>query len=174
MLARSTPYVIYTRLAMSVMDSDDGFPRAIGSALRRAHRARGLTLRQVSDIPGRRFKSTSVAGYERGERAVSPERFCELCHLYGVPPPAMLGDIWRSTQETPQPEIDRGSSNRWGRPRPCWSPGSSDRSRALRRGEPSETIVLRAGDLEVLATAVGKKPAELVEVLGPSLRRHED
>ena len=150
------------------------FALEVGSALRRARRARGLTLRQVSDITASRFKATSVAGYERGERAVSLERFCELCHLYAVPPPAMLGDIWRSTQEPPEPEIDLRFLESLASAEAILVAGFIRQIRALRRGEPSETIVLRAGDLEVLATAAGKKPAELVEVLGPSLRRHED
>jgi hypothetical protein len=45
--------------------------------------------------------------------------------------------------------------------------------RALRREAPAETIVLRTGDLEVLATASGKKPEELIEVLEPILRHEE-
>ncbi len=121
-----------------------------------------------------RFKATSVAGYERGERAVSLERFCELCRLYAVPPPAMLADIWRSIQETPEPEIDLRVLESSGSAEAVLVAGFIRQIRALRRGEPSETIVLRAGDLEVLATAADKEPAELVEMLGPSLRRDED
>jgi hypothetical protein len=45
--------------------------------------------------------------------------------------------------------------------------------KALRREPPSETIALRAGDIEVLATAAGKKPEELAEATEPAVREHD-
>jgi len=150
------------------------FALEIGNALRRARRARGLTLRQVSAITEGRFKPTSVAGYERGERAISLERFCELCQLYGLPPQALLADIWRAVQGTTEPDIDLALLESLGSAEAALVAGFIRQIRALRREAPSGTIVLRAGDLEVLATAAGKKPAELVEVLGPSVRRDRE
>ena len=47
----------------------------VGRALRRARLARGLTLRQVGERSLGAFKPTAVAGYERGERAISLKRF---------------------------------------------------------------------------------------------------
>ncbi|HUF58984.1 MAG TPA: helix-turn-helix transcriptional regulator [Actinomycetota bacterium] len=141
-----------------------------GRALRRARRMRGLTLRKVSDLTEARIKPTSIAGYERGERSISLERFCELCELYSVPPHSILGDIWRSVQGIAEPDIDLAQLESLGSAEAALVVGFIRQIRALRRDEPVETIVLRSGDLEVLATAAGKKPYELVEVLGPGIR----
>src|SRR5574342_63003 len=46
----------------------------IGRALRRTRLALGLTLRDVAALSSGRFKATSVAGYERGERNITLER----------------------------------------------------------------------------------------------------
>jgi transcriptional regulator with XRE-family HTH domain len=141
-----------------------------GRALRRARRMRGLTLRQVSALTEGRLKPTSIAGYERGERSISLERFCELCELYSVPPQSILGDVWRSVQGIAEPDIDLAQLESMGSAEAALVVGFIRQIRALRHDEPAETIVLRAGDLEVLATAAGRKPSELVEVLGPSIR----
>ena len=65
----------------------------IGRALRRARVARGMTLKDLADASVDRFRPTSVAGYERGERKISLVRFCELCRLLDVPPERVLGEI---------------------------------------------------------------------------------
>ena len=64
-----------------------------GRALRAARTARGLTLRQVGIRSGGRFTPTAVAGYERGERTISLERFCELARFYGVEPEDLLSQV---------------------------------------------------------------------------------
>jgi transcriptional regulator with XRE-family HTH domain len=143
------------------------FALEIGTALRRARHARGLTLRQVSTATQGRLKPTSIAGYERGERTVSLERFCELCELYSVPPHSLLAEIWRSVQGLPEPEIDVAQLESLGSAEASLVAGFIRQIRALRREAGSDAIVLRAGDLEVLATAAGRKPSDLVEVLGP-------
>src|SRR6266508_3264824 len=78
----------------------------IGRALRRARRERGLTLRQVGQRSRDRFKPTSVAGYERGERSVSVERFSELSAMYGIPPDRLLADALRRWGGRPEVAID--------------------------------------------------------------------
>ena len=52
------------------------------------------------------FKATSVAGYERGERSITLERFCGLTELYGYAPERVLADILRRSEGGVQPEID--------------------------------------------------------------------
>ena len=64
----------------------------VGRALRRARHAQGLTLRDVGIRSGGIFTPTAVAGYERGERAISLERFCELATFYGVAPEDLLAE----------------------------------------------------------------------------------
>ena len=70
--------------------------RDAGSVLRRARRGRGLTLRDVGIRSGGRFTASTVAGYERGERNISLQRFCELAHFYGVEPERLLAEALHS------------------------------------------------------------------------------
>ena len=65
----------------------------VGRALRRARLDLGLTLRQVGERSLGAFKPTAVAGYERGERTISLERFYALCSFYGVAPTEVLAEI---------------------------------------------------------------------------------
>jgi transcriptional regulator with XRE-family HTH domain len=143
----------------------------IGRSLRRARRARGFTLRQVAIQTAGRFKATSVAGYERGERTVSVERFCELCGLYGVAPQAVLGDILVAVGGRPEAEIDLSRLERMESAEGGLLSEFVRQIKALRKEAASETIALRAGDIEVLATAAGKKPEELARAIEPAVRK---
>lgn len=143
----------------------------VGKALRRARRTRGLTLRQVSSASEGRLRPSSVAGYERGERTVSVERFCDLCQIYDVAPQAVLAEVLRAVEGKPEPVIDLTLLASLGSAERELVSGFIRQIRALRREPPSEKIVLRMGDLEVLANASGKRPEELIKLLGPSLER---
>jgi transcriptional regulator with XRE-family HTH domain len=147
------------------------FADEIGKALRRVRTARGLTLRQVSTLTEGRFKATSVAGYERGERTISVQRFCDLCDLYQVSPQAILGDIVRVVAGTTEPEIDLTRLEEMGTVERTVVTGFVRQIQAQRHGPPSETIVLREADLDVLATAAGKTREELADALEPAVRR---
>jgi transcriptional regulator with XRE-family HTH domain len=76
----------------------DRIGREIGRTLRWARRSRGLSLRAVERVSGGRFKPSSIAGYERGERKITVERFCELARFYGFPPERLLGDVVERAQ----------------------------------------------------------------------------
>src|SRR5437870_13575284 len=78
----------------------------IGRALRRARLARGLTLKQLAVASAGRFKPTSVAGYERGERSISVVRFCVLCRICGVPGDGLLGEVRRASRDRPELMLD--------------------------------------------------------------------
>ena len=152
------------------MDDIGSFALEAGRALRRARRARGLTLRQVSALSQARFKPTSVAGYERGERAISLERFCELCRLYEVRPQVLLAEILRAIDRTPEPPLDLALREYLGPAESTLVAGFIRQIRSLRGDFTSGRITLRSGDLEVLATAAGKAPDELQEALAERLR----
>lgn len=147
------------------------FADETGRALRRARAARGLTLRQVSTLTEGQFKATSVAGYERGERTISVERFCHLCDLYQVSPQAILGDIVRAVAGTTEPEIDLTRLEEMGTVERTLVAGFVRQIQEQRHGSPSETIVLREADLDVLATAAGTTREELAGALDPAIRR---
>ena len=149
----------------------DPMPQEIGRALRRARLARRLTLREVFSASGGRFKATSVAGYERGERSITLKRFCELCRVYGVAPERLLADIVRAAEGRTEPEIDLSVLQALGTPEGSVVAEFVRQVRRLRGEQDADTIVLRAGDLEVLATASGRRPDELIKILRPVLRR---
>jgi transcriptional regulator with XRE-family HTH domain len=145
----------------------------IGRALRRLRRAHGLTLVDVAAMSNGMFKATSVAGYERGERSITLERFCSLCQLYGLAPDRVLAEILRRTEGRIEPEIDLAALESLGTTESALLSGFARQVRGL-RGEPqADTITLRAGDLEVLATAEGRRPEELAEALHSVIRPHD-
>ena len=79
----------------------------VGRALRRARTARGLTLRDVGVRSEGRFSPSAVAGYERAERSISLERFCQLATFLGVAPERLLSEILHP--DDPEPVIDVAS-----------------------------------------------------------------
>jgi len=132
-----------------------------------------LTLVDVAAMSNGMFKATSVAGYERGERSITLERFCSLCQLYGLAPDRVLAEILRRTEGRIEPEIDLAALESLGTTESALLSGFARQVRGL-RGEPqADTITLRAGDLEVLATAEGRRPEELAEALHSVIRPHD-
>jgi transcriptional regulator with XRE-family HTH domain len=143
------------------------FAPEIGRALRRARQARGLTLHQLADASGGRFKATSVAGYERGERSITVERFCALCLFYELNPGEVLSDIVREVERRAEPEIALAAVESLGPEQGLLVSSFIRQIRALRRAHDEGTIAVRTGDLEVLATASGRELDELLNVLRP-------
>jgi transcriptional regulator with XRE-family HTH domain len=140
-----------------------------GRALRQARQARGMTLRDVGLRSEGRFKPTAVAGYERGERKISLERFSELAELYEMAPDRLLAQImWRQAGR-PEPIIDLGRVNGLPPEEREALEGFIPRVRGMRSGEGEGTISLRIRDLEVLATVSGHGMEEFLEHLRPAL-----
>ena len=148
----------------------------IGRALRRARLARGSTLKELAVASAGRFKPTSVAGYERGERSISVIRFCELCRIFGVPADRLLGEVLRATQADPELMIDLTRLERLGPAEGELLSGFVQQVASLRGAGDVDRITLRIGDIEVLASASGRRPEELKAILGTIHRRteHED
>lgn len=61
--------------------------------MRQVRVGRSLSLRQVTVRSGGRFKPSSVASYERGERQISLERFFALAEVYDVAPERIVAAI---------------------------------------------------------------------------------
>jgi transcriptional regulator with XRE-family HTH domain len=62
----------------------DKFSVSLGQKLRAARRQRGWSLGEVESNTVGEFKASVVGAYERGERAISVQRFVSLCDIYGV------------------------------------------------------------------------------------------
>lgn len=62
----------------------DDFNFALGQRLRAARRHRGWSLGDVESHTEGEFKASVVGAYERGERAISVQRFVSLADIYGA------------------------------------------------------------------------------------------
>jgi transcriptional regulator with XRE-family HTH domain len=63
----------------------DEFNVSLGQRLRAARRQRGWSLGEIEAQTEGEFKASVVGAYERGERAISVQRFVRLAEIYGVP-----------------------------------------------------------------------------------------
>ena len=104
-----------------------------------------------------------MAGYERGERSISLVRFIELCRFYGTSPNGLLADILSGAEWRTEQIVDLTALEALGSEEAAFVSGFVRRIRAL-RAEPGSAR-LRAGDLEILATAAGRNPEELAGLL---------
>ncbi|MEA1902534.1 MAG: helix-turn-helix transcriptional regulator [Actinomycetota bacterium] len=68
----------------------DKFSVSLGQKLRAARRHRGWSLGEVEINTEGEFKASVVGAYERGERAISVQRFVALSEIYGVLPADLL------------------------------------------------------------------------------------
>jgi len=140
-----------------------------GRALREARRAREMTLRDVGTRSNGRFKPTAVAGYERAERGISLERFCELAQLYGMGPERLLLQIMWRIAGGPEPTIDPRRVPELPTEEADAVGGFIQEVRRLRGDANDETITVRIQDLEVLATLSGHQLEEFLAHLRPAL-----
>ena len=62
----------------------DEFDLALGQRLRAARRRRGWSLGEVQTNTQGEFKASVLGAYERGERAISVQRFVRLAETYAV------------------------------------------------------------------------------------------
>ena len=62
----------------------EDFNYALGQRLRAARRQRGWSLGDVEAQTEGEFKASVVGAYERGERAISVQRFASLAEIYGA------------------------------------------------------------------------------------------
>lgn len=62
----------------------EDFNYALGQRLRAARRHRGWSLGDVETHTDGEFKASVVGAYERGERAISVQRFARLSEIYGT------------------------------------------------------------------------------------------
>ena len=137
----------------------------VGHALRRIRKQRGLRLRDVRDR-STTFTPTAVAGYERAERAISLQKFFELCAVYDVAPERVLADAIREAEHRPPIILDLSKIEMLDDEEGVLVRAFLDRVQT-RRGQPrGQRVALRVGDLEVLATAVDRSPDELLDLVG--------
>ena len=145
--------------------------REIGRALRRVRIARALTLRAAARQSDGRFKPSSIAGYERGERAITVQRFCDLAHVYAVDPVRLLDGILSDAQGESRIELDLSTLGDLDVPEATSVREFAERVRTVRGSPREEVVTLRHADLEVIARAAGRDRHELLDLLAAAARR---
>ena len=128
-----------------------------------------MTLRDVGVVSDGRFKPTAVAAYERAERSISLERFCDLARLYGMAPERLLAQIMWRIAGGPAPVIDEDKLQRLPQKERETLDGFIRQVRRMRGTTDEGTITLRIHDLEVLATVSGSRLDEFLERVRPVL-----
>jgi transcriptional regulator with XRE-family HTH domain len=150
----------------------NGFSKFAGEVLRNARRDSGLTLHAVARRSRGRFKPSSLGGYERGERGISLERFCDLARLYQRPADGLLGEMLALLKPKSRQEIvidlNRLSSISEGE---AVLVAEFVHNIRTRRGDYlSEVITLRSADLEELSLSSRQRPETLLAKLRPAVR----
>jgi transcriptional regulator with XRE-family HTH domain len=144
---------------------------ALGIVLRDARRSRSLTLREVQEATEGRFRVSTLAGYERAERMLTVERFCELANLYGLAPEELLTRVERSRGSRRSVVIDLFRLEQvQGEPGEILARFVHE-VRTSRGDLRSNVISLRTGDLEALALGSGHRPGDFLRDLEPACRR---
>jgi transcriptional regulator with XRE-family HTH domain len=151
----------------------DSVTSEVGAALRRARISRRLTLREAAHAAPEEVKPTTLASYERGERAVSVDRLFRLSLRYGISPARLVADVLRRVEGRPPVRIDVRRVGSLGGAEAGILDGFVRNVLMLRHQPTSETVTLREGDLDVLATATGRRVQDFVEAIGPALMAEE-
>ena len=68
------------------------YARELGERLRRIRVQKGMSLQDVQQSSGGKWKAAVVGAYERGDRNVTVARLSELADFYDVPVPEILPD----------------------------------------------------------------------------------
>lgn len=144
---------------------------AAGASLRTARLRARLSLQQLSRRSGGRFRPSSLGGYERGERAISLERFCELARLLGVPADQLLTDVLLRSGSPGHRTIVLDLTVLPGSHAGGVAAEHANQVRSRRGDFLSSVVTLRAGDLERIAAASGLEVAMLLSSLEPAVIR---
>jgi transcriptional regulator with XRE-family HTH domain len=147
----------------------DTLAREVGAALRRAREGRGLTLRDVMSASSGALNPSTLASYERATRTVPIERFYRIAILYGISPVRLLADVVRRVEGRPAVRIDVRRVRSMGGAEAAIVDGFIRNVFILRDQDVADTVSLREGDLEVLATATGRRVEAFRDAIEPAL-----
>lgn len=148
---------------------NDQRQRELGARLRRIRSQQNLSLAQVEERSGGRWKAVVVGAYERGDRAVTIERLSELAAFYDVPITHLLPEAPRDDDHdhgvgvlldlTRLADHDHGDD-------PIGAVARFARRIQLLRGDHAGRVLsLREADVRTIALAAGLEPAALHDQL---------
>src|SRR6185503_14801672 len=127
--------------------------RAVGASLKDARRRAGLSLNELSVRSEGRYSPSSLGGYERGERAISVVRFCDLARLLGVPADELLGNALDSVESEERREVVIELTDLPDSEAGRLTAAHAHRVKERRSDYLSTVVTLRSGDLQVIADA---------------------
>jgi transcriptional regulator with XRE-family HTH domain len=161
------------RAAISKVEFEE-LGTAVGAAIRAARLESGMSLEELSRRSQGRYKPSSLGGYERGERAITLSRFCDLAYLLGRRPDQLLGRALATVEPEQDREILIDLSEL-----PDSGPGREVARyvhdvKSMRGDYRSNVITLRSGDLRVIAVASGLPIRRLLTSLGSAILRLGD
>lgn len=147
-----------------------GYQRLLGERLRRIRRQQGLTLKDVEERTGGRWKAVVLGSYERGDRAVSIAKLAELADFYGVPLPELLPEPSPPPASAPPTEdtlpevvidLTRLSEEGVGGPVARFA-----RRIQVERGDYNgRVLTIRRDDVRTLAAILDREPGEFIAEL---------
>lgn len=159
------------RVSRDPSSGGESFDLVVGSALRRAREAAGLSLQDLARRSGGRFKASTVAGYERGERSISIRRFIELATFYRELPDRLLANVLEEREPTGRRPIlvDESRLAQVEEPARRIVIDLIRRVREERRDYQTEVVTLRSGDLEFLSLVAEEDLPSFLDKLRPAL-----
>lgn len=140
----------------------------LGSRLRAIRQQQGLTLQQVEEVSGGRWKAVVVGSYERGDRAVSVAKLAELSEFYNVPVSELLPKEFTASAAAPTEGPSKIMLDLRQLSRPDLNPELRPVSRfahtiQLQRGDFNGSVLtIRGEDLRALSVIYGTDPSELM------------
>lgn len=152
------------------MGTED-YQEQLGARLRAIRNQQGLTLQQVEERSGGRWKAVVVGSYERGDRAVSVAKLAEIAEFYRVPVSELLPEAapraGNGRGDEPQLVLDLG--------RLAQAAGDDETLTVLsryaeriqiERGDYNgRVLTLRADDIQTLAAVFDADVGELLDRL---------
>jgi len=147
----------------------EGLSAQLGAALRQARTSQGLTLRDAARAASGEIKPTTLASYERGERRVSVDRLFRLTALYRVSPVRLIADVLRRIEGREPIRVDVSKVRSLGGPEAGILEGFIRNVVMLRDQPMTDVVTLRDGDLDVLATATGRRVHDFVQAIEPAI-----
>ena len=143
------------------------YQRRLGGRLRAIRQQQGLTLQQVEELSGGRWKAVVVGSYERGDRAVSVAKLAELSEFYNVPVSELLPkedlNAVHTTAAAAKVMLDLRKLSRSDLDPDLRPVSRFAHTIQLQRGDfNGNVLTIRGEDLRALSVIYGTDPEELV------------
>lgn len=155
-----------TMTATAITPPPSPHARRIGARLRAIRRQQGLSLADVEESSGGRWKAVVVGAYERADRAASVERLAGLAAFYGVPLADLLPETTtgRAPADPDRLTLDLTAEG-WDDPALAPVARFAQHVQQRRGDRNGRMLTLRGSDLDTIALTTGTTPQRLRRML---------